>query len=109
MDVAIVDAESGNVTSVLRMFEAIYYQAQIVTCTDEAKTFPPISTLAMTRYALTDRIRWIALLDRADYRKVGALEVLKREFGYKLYPQRLYESIALRGRLNLKIGRLTWS
>lgn len=37
MDVAIVDAEIGNVTSVLRMFEAADCDAQIVTSPDEAK------------------------------------------------------------------------
>jgi glutamine amidotransferase len=37
MDVAIVDAEIGNVTSVLRMFEAADCDAQIVSSPDEAK------------------------------------------------------------------------
>jgi N-acetyl sugar amidotransferase len=60
------------------------------------KTFPSISTLAMARYALIDRIRWISFLDHVDYRKAGALEVLKRDFGYKPYPHKHYESVFTR-------------
>lgn len=60
------------------------------------KTFPSISTLDTARYALVNRIRWISFLDYVDYRKAEALEVLKREFGYKPYPHKHYESVFTR-------------
>ena len=60
------------------------------------RTFPSISTLDTARYALLGRIRWISFLDYVDYRKADALEVLKRDFGYKPYPHKHYESVFTR-------------
>jgi N-acetyl sugar amidotransferase len=60
------------------------------------KTFPVISTLDQARYIFLHRIRWISFLDYLDYRKTEALEVLKRDFGYKPYPHKHYESVFTR-------------
>lgn len=60
------------------------------------KTFPAISTLSMARYVIANRIRWISFLDYLDYKKLDALEVLKRDFGYKPYPHKHYESVFTR-------------
>jgi N-acetyl sugar amidotransferase len=60
------------------------------------RTFPAISTLAMARYILVNKIRWISFLDYLDYKKLDALEVLKRDYGYKPYPHKHYESVFTR-------------
>jgi N-acetyl sugar amidotransferase len=59
-------------------------------------TFPAINTLDMARYVILNRIRWISFLDYLDYRKLDALEVLKRDYGYKPYPHKHYESVFTR-------------
>lgn len=60
------------------------------------KTFPAISTLDVARYTLVNKIRWISFLDHLGYRKQDALEVLKRDFGYKPYAHKHYESVFTR-------------
>ncbi|WP_307118330.1 N-acetyl sugar amidotransferase [Sphingomonas kyeonggiensis] len=60
------------------------------------KTFPSISTLDMVRYIGVQKIKWVSFLDYLDYRKSDALEVLKRDFGYKPYAYKHYESVFTR-------------
>jgi N-acetyl sugar amidotransferase len=60
------------------------------------RTFPSISTLQTARYVLWNRIHWISFLDYLDYRKADALAVLERDFGYKPYPFKHYESVFTR-------------
>jgi N-acetyl sugar amidotransferase len=60
------------------------------------RTFPAISTMAMARYVIVKGIRWISFLDYLDYKKLDALEVLKRDYGYKPYPHKHYESVFTR-------------
>lgn len=60
------------------------------------RTFPAISTIDFARYALLHGIHWISFLDYLDYRKAEALDVLQREFGYKPYPYKHYESVFTR-------------
>lgn len=60
------------------------------------RTFPLIGTLDYVRYIFAQRIRWVSLLDYLDYKKAGALEVLQRDFGYKPYPHKHYESVFTR-------------
>lgn len=60
------------------------------------KSFPAISTSQTARYVLVNRIHWISFLDYLDYRKSDALEVLQRDFGYKPYPYKHYESVFTR-------------
>jgi N-acetyl sugar amidotransferase len=60
------------------------------------KTFPSIGTADYIRYVFVHRIRWISFLDLFDYKKFEALEVLQREFGYKPYAYKHYESVFTR-------------
>lgn len=60
------------------------------------KSFPSISTLDTARYVILNNIHWISFLDYLNYRKFDALEVLKRDFGYKPYPHKHYESVFTR-------------
>jgi N-acetyl sugar amidotransferase len=60
------------------------------------RTFPAISTLDLVRYILLNRIHWVSLLDYLHYRKDEALEVLTRDFQYKPYAYKHYESVFTR-------------
>lgn len=60
------------------------------------KTFPSISTLDTARYVLWNRIHWVSFLDYLNYRKFEALDILKRDFNYKPYPHKHYESVFTR-------------
>lgn len=60
------------------------------------RTFPAISTLDYVRYLTVHRIRWISFLDYLDYNKSDALEVLQRDYGYKPYAHKHYESVFTR-------------
>ena len=60
------------------------------------RTFPAISTLAYLWYRVVRRIKWISFLDLLDYNKNEALEVLERDYGYKRYPYKHYESVFTR-------------
>lgn len=60
------------------------------------RTFPAISTIDYIRYLTVHRIRWISFLDYLDYNKGEALEVLQRDFGYKPYAHKHYESVFTR-------------
>lgn len=65
-------------------------------CGVRIRTFPSIGTLEHIWYEYLRRIRWISFLDYFDYRKSEALEVLQRDYGYKPYPYKHYESIFTR-------------
>jgi N-acetyl sugar amidotransferase len=60
------------------------------------KTFPLIGTLKYAKHILWDRAHWIAFLDFIDYRKDVALEELQRDYGYKPYAYKHYESVFTR-------------
>jgi N-acetyl sugar amidotransferase len=60
------------------------------------RTFPIMGTLDFIRYVMVERIRWISFLDYLDYRKSDALDLLQREFGYKAYLHKHYESVFTR-------------
>lgn len=60
------------------------------------KTFPAMGTVAWLRYIFVERIRWVSFLDYLDYNKAAALEVLQRDFGYKPYAHKHYESVFTR-------------
>jgi N-acetyl sugar amidotransferase len=60
------------------------------------KTFPVISTFDTARYVLLNRIHWISFLDYLDYKKFEAIEVLKKDYNYKPYLHKHYESIFTR-------------
>ena len=59
-------------------------------------TFPAIGTLDYLYYRWLRGIRWISFLDYVNYNKAAALETLQKEFGYRPYPYKHYESIFTR-------------
>ena len=60
------------------------------------RTFPAIGTIKYMKHILIDRAHWIAFLDYIDYRKDEALAVLTRDYGYKPYAYKHYESVFTR-------------
>jgi N-acetyl sugar amidotransferase len=60
------------------------------------RTFPSIGTMDFIIYEFIRRVRWISFLDLVDYNKFHALDVLQRDFGYKPYAYKHYESIFTR-------------
>jgi hypothetical protein len=60
------------------------------------RTFPAIGTLGFFWSEFVRRIRWVPFLDYFDYNKAHALEVLQRDYGYKPYLFKHYESIFTR-------------
>ena len=60
------------------------------------KTFPGIGTFKYMKHILWDRAHWIAFLDYFDYRKDEALAELTRDYGYKPYAYKHYESVFTR-------------
>jgi hypothetical protein len=59
-------------------------------------TFPIIGTLDLIYFHFFKRIKWISFLDYFNYEKKYALETLVRNFSYKPYPYKHYESIFTR-------------
>lgn len=59
-------------------------------------TFPALGSLDLARYRSLHGIHWVSFLDYIDYNKAEALQVLQREFGYRPYPYKHYESVFTR-------------
>jgi len=62
----------------------------------KVKTFPIIGTLDLVRYAAWNKVHWVPFLDDLPYTKDDALEVLVRDFKYKPYAYKHYESVFTR-------------
>ncbi len=60
------------------------------------RSFPAIGTLGFLWQEFIRGIRWVPFLDYFDYNKAAALEVLQRDYGYKPYLFKHYESIFTR-------------
>jgi len=60
------------------------------------RTFPAIGTWDFIWYTFVRRIKWISFLDYFEYNKFDALQMLQRDFGFKPYPYKHYESIFTR-------------
>lgn len=60
------------------------------------KTFPAIGVLGYLYYEYFRRVKWISFLDFFPYNKNDVLNELERDFGYKRYPYKHYESIFTR-------------
>ena len=60
------------------------------------KTFPLFSVMDWIKYRYLGKIMWIPFLDYFPYNKAEALKLLQREYGYKPYPYKHYESIFTR-------------
>lgn len=59
-------------------------------------TFPALGTFDYLWYRLVRRVKWISFLDFFEYNKFEALELLQRDYAYKPYPYKHYESIFTR-------------
>ncbi|MHA8087421.1 N-acetyl sugar amidotransferase [Aquirufa sp. Wall-65K1] len=64
--------------------------------TVKIKTHPLMSTIDYLVYTKIHKIKWELFLDYMDYNKQEAIEILKREIGYKPYPYKHYESVFTR-------------
>jgi N-acetyl sugar amidotransferase len=60
------------------------------------KTYPGIGTLGFIWYRFFHKIEWVSFLDFFSYNKAVALDILQREYDYKPYPYKHYESIFTR-------------
>lgn len=60
------------------------------------KTFPAMGTVRYLKHLLVDRVHWVAFLNYIDYRKDAALEELGRDYGFKPYAYKHYESVFTR-------------
>jgi len=60
------------------------------------KTFPTIGRLNLSYYNKIKKIKWVHFLDYIDYNKAECMDFLKKEFGFKPYPYKHYESIFTR-------------
>jgi len=60
------------------------------------KTHPLFSTIDSLKYGYINRIKGVSFLDYFPYNKFEALEFLEKEFGYKPYPYKHYESVFTR-------------
>jgi len=60
------------------------------------RTFPSIGTLDYIWLRLLKGIKWISILDLMDYNKFRAMDELQKNYGYKPYPYKHYESIFTR-------------
>ena len=77
--------DKRNITAIARRFGG-----------PKLKTFPSFSTFNYLRYVFVNQIRWLPLLDLLDYKKADALNVLTRDYGYKPYAYKHYESVFTR-------------
>jgi hypothetical protein len=59
-------------------------------------TFPAIGTTDFVWYHFVRGIRWTSFLDYIPYNKFSALDHLEKEYGYKRYPYKHYESVFTR-------------
>lgn len=59
-------------------------------------TFPAIGTLGYIWNEIVLKIKWVCFLDFVEYNKFEAIEILTRDYGYKPYPYKHYESIFTR-------------
>jgi len=60
------------------------------------KTHPLFSTVDYLWYTFIYKVKGVSFLDYFPYNKSEALEVLEKEFGYKPYPYKHYESVFTR-------------
>jgi len=60
------------------------------------KSFPTYSTINYVCDRFVRKIQWVSFLDNLNYNKFEAIEVLKKEFNFKPYPYKHYESIFTR-------------
>jgi N-acetyl sugar amidotransferase len=59
-------------------------------------TYPSIGTFGRLWHEVVRKRQWISFLDYFEYNKFEAMEVLQRDYGYKPYPYKHYESVFTR-------------
>ena len=59
-------------------------------------TFPSVSVLSLVWYEFIKGNKWISFLDMFDFNKADALSVLQRDYAYRPYPYKHYESVFTR-------------
>nr|WP_255700533.1 N-acetyl sugar amidotransferase [Dethiosulfovibrio faecalis] len=77
--------DKKNIKAIAKKFQGI-----------SLKTFPSIGTVEFILKGMVGGIKWESFLDYTEYNKFAALEVLQRDFSYKPYPYKHYESIFTR-------------
>ncbi len=77
--------DKRNITSLLR-----------ASGSGSIKTFPAIGTVGYVWNIAVRRIAWVSFLDYTDYQKSEAVSELVRDFNYKPYPHKHYESVFTR-------------
>ena len=60
------------------------------------KTFPSIGVMSFLWYEFISKNRWFHFLDMFAFNKQDSLDVLQKDYGYKPYPYKHYESIFTR-------------
>ena len=60
------------------------------------KTHPLLSTMEYVWDTMVRRIKWVPFLDYFPYNKQKSIAILQKEFGYKSYPYKHYESVFTR-------------
>lgn len=60
------------------------------------KTFPIIGTIDYLYYRVIRKISWIPFLDYVEYNKKEAMGFLQKNYGFKPYPYKHYESVFTR-------------
>jgi N-acetyl sugar amidotransferase len=60
------------------------------------KTFPSIGVMSFLWYEFISKNRWFHFLDMLAFNKQDALDILQKDYGYKPYPYKHYESIFTR-------------
>lgn len=77
--------DKRNIKSICKKFKKL-----------KIKTIPTFGTFDFIKYELLNKIKWIPTPDYFDYKKKDALEILQREFDFKPYPYKHYESVFTR-------------
>ncbi len=60
------------------------------------RSHPLVSTVDHLRFKYWNKVKWVSWLDYVDYNKQNALDLLIKEYGYKPYPYKHYESVFTR-------------
>lgn len=59
-------------------------------------SFPSIDTLSYNWYRRIKGIEWLSFLDYVEYHKETCIQILEKDYGYKRYPYKHYESVFTR-------------
>ena len=62
----------------------------------KTNSFPSIGTFDYCYYRFIKKIEWLPFLDFIKFEKEEALKILEKEFGFKRYPYKHYESVFTR-------------